>query len=103
MPRSKESIERIYAHNEAVRQAKKLMIDEFKLERGCENPECKWEGDFHPWQLDLDHITTDDKNPKLKKSGAAFWRLGWDSLIKEISKCQVLCSNCHREKTHGEF
>jgi hypothetical protein len=25
---------------------------------------------------------------------------GWDDLLDEIAKCEVVCSNCHRERTH---
>ena len=52
-------------------------------------------------QLELDHINREDKewNPKhsmcSKKLRERFW--------KEINKCQLLCYDCHREKTGNQF
>jgi hypothetical protein len=47
--------------------------------------------------LDLDH-----RDPSEKKfTPAALHKTGsWDKMIKEIRKCDVVCSNCHRERTH---
>jgi 5-methylcytosine-specific restriction endonuclease McrA len=52
-------------------------------------------------QLELDHINQEDKewNPRgsihSKKLSERFW--------KEIDKCQLLCYDCHREKTGNQF
>ena len=27
----------------------------------------------------------------------------WTTILKEAEKCQLLCSNCHRTKTSGEY
>ena len=27
--------------------------------------------------------------------------MGWRSLTDEIAKCEVVCANCHMERTHG--
>ena len=89
--------------NEARRQAKLQYIQDYKLERGCQDPYCLWEGEFNPEMLDLDHVDPDTKSGYLRKNrGRAFYQLGWDNLIAEISKCQVLCANCHRKKSLAE-
>ena len=66
----------------------KEWIDAYKLQKGCET--CG----FNKWPecLDFDH-----RNPKAKLFNIS-QKLGWavTRLQKEISKCRVLCANCHR-------
>ena len=55
-------------------------------------------GESDPIVLDFDHI-------KDKKFNISYMLQGhsWRSIMKEIKKCQVLCSNCHRRKTHNDM
>lgn len=62
---------------------------EFKLTLKCER--C---GESHPATLDFHHTNPDDKEANLSIA-AASW--GWDRLMEEVSKCEVICSNCHRK------
>lgn len=45
--------------------------------------------------LDFHHINPDDKEFSI--SSAISNPLAWNKLIKEVEKCVLLCSNCHRE------
>ena len=51
-------------------------------------------GKFNHWQMDLDHVT-----------GVKVYNLNRpytssvESLLEELSKCEVVCSNCHRLRT----
>jgi hypothetical protein len=46
--------------------------------------------------MDFDHRG----NKKFMISGA--WQLRpWNEVVAEIEKCDVVCANCHRERTHG--
>lgn len=48
-----------------------------------------------PWRLDFDHLR--DK----KFDIAAMISLGSRRLIlEEVAKCEVVCANCHRDRTH---
>ena len=53
-------------------------------------------GVFPPCCMDYDH-----RDPKTKKfqvgSGIMY---GLDSLLEEIAKCDLVCANCHRIRTH---
>lgn len=70
------------------------VIQKYKLERGCECLTCKWSGVFTAEMLAFDHIDPNSKNPRLRKNiGMA--GLSWDDLVSEISKCRVICHNCH--------
>ena len=83
-----------------TRAKKKAHVDAHKMLTGCTNPDCPWDGDFHPCQLHLDHIDPALKSPKLKVNNSTFWHLSWETMLEEIKKCQVLCANCHMAKTH---
>jgi hypothetical protein len=64
-------------------------VNQYKSDRGCEL--CGW--NIHSCGLDFHH-----KIPKEKEfSIASFASFGVSSrLKKEISKCMVVCANCHR-------
>ena len=57
---------------------------------------CETCGEQAPECLDFHHI-----NPKNKKHSISKLRAGgsMDLLKKEIKKCKILCSNCHRKIT----
>lgn len=53
---------------------------------------------FHPVIFDFDH-----KNPSAKEfkiSGKYIYR--WNELRKELDKCELRCSNCHRFRHYLE-
>lgn len=53
----------------------------------------------YPWYvMDFDHITGKKiaNVAKLVSNGYS-----WEVVKIEIDKCEVVCSNCHRERTHG--
>lgn len=53
---------------------------------------------FPSYVMDLDH-----RNPFLKKFTVSQGRNKTEaSLHAEIAKCDVVCANCHRERTHGK-
>ncbi len=61
-----------------------------------ESTPCKDCGQKYPYYvMDFDH-----RNGEEKKFCIAECRFGIKTLLKEIEKCDVVCSNCHRERTH---
>lgn len=51
---------------------------------------------FNPWVMDFDHRPDEVKvNHVSHMLGASI-----ESLLEEISKCDVVCSNCHRNRTY---
>lgn len=47
--------------------------------------------------LDFDHLR--DKSINIAKAVADGW--GWCSILKELEKCEPVCSNCHRIRTYN--
>ena len=72
-------------------QRKRNIVKAYKASFGCQRCGIK-----DPRVLDLDHITG------VKVNGISVLANNQGSylaLADEMSKCQVLCSNCHRIKT----
>ena len=80
-----------------IRDRKRDYINAIKLARGCECPACSWEGPFHPTMLHFDHINPDEKLFSISNAIGAGRQL--DKIEQEITKCIVLCANCHAKKT----
>jgi hypothetical protein len=99
----KAACKKHYAENKQAyldRNKRKLdaiveFLDEFKATASCEK--C---GEDHPATLDFHHR---DPNEKEYNIGAMVSRVASiDTVRREIAKCMVLCSNCHR-KLHYEL
>jgi hypothetical protein len=50
----------------------------------------------HPAALDFDH-TTDEKVTNI--AALVSRNAKWETILAEIEKCEVVCSNCHRIRT----
>jgi predicted transcriptional regulator len=69
------------------------VIRTFKQEKAC--MDCKI---IYPYYvLDFDHISN-NKVEGISKMASWF---PLDEIIAEIKKCEVVCANCHRERTHN--
>lgn len=81
---------------------------EFRIrgkQRRDENSEILWQflldhpcivcGEEDPVKLEFDHLDNQKKNFNVGEGR----NLNSSKVIEEISKCQILCSNCHKRKT----
>lgn len=80
--------------HETVRE-KQSKANTLKQESGCSL--C---GENHIACLDFHHINPSDKVRGISQMITSSY--SWDTILKEIEKCVVLCSNCHR-KLHYEI
>lgn len=64
-------------------------INEYKRSKSC--ADCGYSNKDFPLTLDFDHV----RGKKLFNI-AAFNGVGWERIKKEIEKCDIVCSNCHR-------
>ena len=69
------------------------------LIRGVKNQPCKDCGKRYPYYvMDFDHV----EGVKSFNLGTVLARqCGASKVIEEIVKCDIVCSNCHRERTYG--
>jgi hypothetical protein len=70
-------------------------VRQVKERYGCLNPSCKWTGAYNGELLDCHHL---DPTKKLNAIGHLRSR---PQLTAELSKCTILCANCHRLLTYG--
>jgi hypothetical protein len=75
-------------HNKTA-EIKKQKIIEYK-NNSCGCIKC---GESKHYLLDFHHINPNDKLFQISQGESK----GWDKIQKEIEKCILLCSNCHRE------
>lgn len=65
--------------------------------REAKNKPCADCGESYPYYvMDFDHRS--DKDFNISQMTA---KVGWEKIQREIAKCDVVCSNCHRERTHS--
>lgn len=81
------------AHNLKAKQRNKQYILDYKLQHPC--LDC---GETNPIVLEFDHIS-DNKVDSVVQ--LALKPCSLNTLIKEIKKCEVVCANCHRIRTHN--
>ena len=55
-------------------------------------------GVFPPYVMDFDHIRGD----KLINVSSAV-KIGRRRLLAEAAKCEIVCANCHRQRTHDRL
>ena len=79
------------SHN---RKLFKKRLAEIKEKSGC--ADC---GITNHIVLDFDHL----RDKKHNISQMIHNDFSWKAIKKEIEKCEVVCSNCHRIRTHERF
>jgi len=86
-------IQNVMLHKEQARIEARIYIYEYLASHPCSM--C---GEADPVVLEFDHIKgKEEEISRLITNGASI-----DRLEKEMKRCQVLCSNCHRCKTSKE-
>ena len=70
------------------------LLARFKTRKGC--ADCGY--NKHPAALDFDH--RDPKTKAIAIANLVACSPSMDRLRKELSKCDVVCANCHRIRTH---
>ena len=86
----------LYAAQKRHRVRIRSSLLEFLSSKRC--VDC---GENDPVVLDFDH-----KDPKDKTRNVARFLSGhysWESVLKEIEKCEIRCANCHRRKSYEQF
>jgi hypothetical protein len=64
-----------------------------------ETLECQVCGEDHPATIQFHHRDPSEKEVDISRV-AQNW--GWERLMKEVAKCDILCANCHA-KLHSRY
>ena len=57
-------------------------------------------GEKDPIVLEFDHRIPSDKFKQVSRMLSGHY--SWNTILKEIEKCDIRCANCHRRKTHKD-
>lgn len=68
------------------------LVSEYKKDKPC--LDCK--NIFPAVAMDFDHV----RDKKVKNVSSMLRNSSWKTIEKEIKKCDLVCSNCHRVRTH---
>lgn len=74
---------------------KRAHLNNIKRLQGCAR--CGY--DAHAEALDFNHLPGEKKLGNISEMVSN--QAGWEKLMTEVLKCEVLCSNCHRVHTHS--
>ncbi len=72
------------------------MLLEFLSSKAC--IDC---GENDPIVLEFDHKSPNKKFKYISNMLSGHY--SWESVLKEIKKCEIRCANCHRRKTYFQF
>lgn len=89
--------QRILDDNKRRAKQKRERIYKVALHYGCQNPSCKWDGEFIPSQLEFHHLQAGEKEYNV----SGMCGRSDDKIAAEINKCCVLCACCHVAVTVG--
>ncbi len=76
-----------------IKQRLRIERTKFLIGYFREHP-CVECGESNPVVLDFDHL-----GDKRFEIGANLCTYGWQTVLDEIAKCEVVCANCHRVRT----
>jgi hypothetical protein len=77
------------------RGAKAAQVNAMKMARGCDD--CGYSR--IPEALEFDHRPGTIKRGSISNMINSSWP--WLGILYEIAKCDLVCANCHRERTVG--
>lgn len=93
-PRCKDTSPTKYKSTQNYQKARREKLDQIKLDAGCTR--CGYKE--HPAALHFDHRDHTTKAFNISQDP----KRSWESIEKEIAKCDVLCANCHSVRTHEQ-
>ena len=94
---NKESyIKRAKKNTPRYRREFKQKLYDYLTDKCC--VDCK---ETDPIVLEFDHRDSDKKEYEISKMMNGIHC--WESILKEINKCDIRCANCHRRKTFKQF
>lgn len=81
-------------HIKAQRQHQRKIADVMRTEKQKPCADCSIEYPYYV--MHYDHV----RGEKLIEVSRMRRRFGYQQVLAEIAKCEVVCSNCHAERTH---
>ena len=89
---NKQTRERNVAENARRRRELKAEVDALKAETPCTDCGYNW----RPWQMHFDHVRGKKLGHVSRMVSGGCRR----QVEEEIKKCELVCANCHADRTH---
>ena len=97
LPRRRKQYEENPENQRQAVYARRETVRELSMRYKTENP-CVDCNKFYPsYVMDLDHVRGEKKKAV---SALVSANRPWDEIKEEIDKCDLVCANCHRERTY---
>lgn len=87
-------IKKAKERNKNIREENRQKLFKYLSDKSC--IDCK---ESNILVLEFDHRDPSKKNFNVTNSLDS----SWSTILKEINKCDIRCSNCHTIKTHKQF
>lgn len=82
---------------EILKRLRDRIVEKLQLMREAKSKPCSDCGKrYDYWIMQFDHV----RGKKRFNIGQGLYSVGLKSLVEEISKCDVVCSNCHADRTY---
>lgn len=91
-----KNIEDLYRAQKRHRVKVRSKLFDYLSSRKC--ADC---GENDPVVLEFDHTDRKMKFKTVAKMLSGHY--SWESISREIDKCEIRCANCHRRKTYLQF
>jgi hypothetical protein len=85
----------VIAHNKENARLKRQWLSDYKKKL-----KCKYCPENHIACLDFHHRDASQKEINISRARTIGWSI--ERIKKEIAKCDVICSNCHRKHHYDE-
>lgn len=87
-----------YIKRAKKRQLELVTVNREKILKYFNDNPCIDCGETDPIVLEFDH-----KHNKIYSISEMMRDFTWEQILKEIYKCEVVCSNCHKRRTAKQF
>lgn len=88
---------KVHYHNTKIKAIERIEENKRRLKDYLSNKKCT-DCDNNDWRVfEFDHINADEKRDSVSRM--LFGGYSWKTIMKEISKCEIVCANCHRVRT----
>src|SRR5688572_23994275 len=85
------------SNSESIRKRRQRVVALLGGLKSAPCADCKQR--YPHYIMDFDHVRG---RKKFSLGHAANRRFNEAEILKEVAKCEVVCSNCHRERTHKQ-
>lgn len=79
------------AKGRGKRAERRNKLNAIQMHYKCRNPNCPWKGEYTPEMLDFHHYDPATKSGQISLMLSS----RTERLAAEVSKCIILCRNCH--------